>query len=92
MARYEPASLNLEPLEQLQQARRADLPREDAAPDVVRGILAAVRAKPAGNCIDIDAEYTVGSALPCGVPSLAVITRLVFVPRVPDQPAVTVWS
>ena len=55
MRRDEPGGLDAEALEQAQKARRADLAREHAARDVARAVLAAVRAEPAGDRIDVDA-------------------------------------
>ena len=55
VARDEPRRLEVVPLEELQQARRPDLAGEQAARDVVGGVLAAVRAEPACHRVDVDA-------------------------------------
>src|SRR5207302_1977895 len=52
----EPGRLQALTLEQLQEARRPDLAGEEAARDVVGRVLAAVRAEPAGDGVDVDAD------------------------------------
>jgi hypothetical protein len=53
VAGNEPAGAYPVPLEQLEQARGADLTGEDAALDVVRGVLATLRAEPADHGVDV---------------------------------------
>ncbi len=52
----EPGRLDAEPREQLQQTRTAYLPGKETARNIVGGVLAAVRAEPACDRIDIDPE------------------------------------
>ena len=56
VARNEPGRLHVVLVEQLQQAPRPDLAGEHAAGDVVGRVLAAVRAEPAGDRVDVDAD------------------------------------
>jgi hypothetical protein len=51
-----PGRLDAEPREQLQQTRTADLAGKETARNIVGGVLAAVRAEPACDCIDINPE------------------------------------
>ena len=55
VARDEPRGPEAVPLEQLQEARSSDLTGEEAAGDVVGGVLATVRAEPARDRVDVDA-------------------------------------
>src|SRR5215467_4637548 len=56
VAGNEPGGLDAEPLKQLEQTQAADLTGKQAARDVVRRVLAAIGAEPAGYGIHIDAE------------------------------------
>jgi hypothetical protein len=51
-----PGRLDAEPGKQLQQTRTADLAGKKTARDIVGGVLAAIRAEPACDRIDIDPE------------------------------------
>ena len=69
VARDEPGGLEPVALEELQEAGRPDLAREEAARDVVGGVLTTVRAEPAGDCVDVDAvrdEDLLGHPAPPG--------------------------
>ena len=55
MARDEPGRPDPVVVEELQQAGRPDLAGEHAPRDVVRRVLAAVRAEPARDRVDVDA-------------------------------------
>ena len=56
VAGNEPAGANAEAVEQLDQPRHADFAGKEAARDVARRILAPVRAEPAGDGVDVDAD------------------------------------
>jgi len=56
VARDKPCGLDAEPTEKFQEARTADLPGEQPARNIVRGVLTAVGAEPAGDSINIDTK------------------------------------
>ena len=56
MAGDEPRRLDAEPFEQSQQPGRPNLAGEQTARNIVRRILAAIGAEPAGDRIDVNAE------------------------------------
>jgi hypothetical protein len=56
MAWNEPSRLDAKAFEQLKQAGTADFACEKSARNIVWRILAAVRAEPSGDSIDVDAK------------------------------------